>query len=68
LARHGTAISAWPSGGARLVFLAVLLGRCYEPDKVPLASSFPVTGTPQQKSPKNADEENRGNHQTFQTR
>ncbi len=42
LARHGTAISAWPPGSARLVFLAVLLGRCYEPIKVPLAPAFPV--------------------------
>jgi nitrogen regulatory protein P-II 1 len=44
LARPGTAISAWPSGSARLVFLAVLLSRCYEPNnnKVPVAPSFPV--------------------------
>ena len=69
LARHGTAISAWPPRNARLVFLAVLLGRCYEPNKVPLAPSFPVyRDTATKKSKKNDNEENRGNHQTFQTR
>jgi hypothetical protein len=69
LARHGTAISVWPPRNARLVFLAVLLGRCYEPNKVPLAPSFPVyRDTATKKSKKNDNEENRGNHQTFQTR
>jgi hypothetical protein len=56
--------------------LAVLLCRWYEPLKVPIERIFfPVyrdnatfIETAQQKSPKNANEENRGDYQAFQAR
>jgi hypothetical protein len=68
LARQGTAIPVCPrrrSGSFPWQFcLAGAMSRL----KCRLHASFRFTAIPQQKCPKNAHEENRGNYQTFQTR
>jgi hypothetical protein len=68
LGAPGDSHSGMPPAALGQFSLAVLLGRCYEPAKVPLARFFPVYRHTATKKPKNAHEENRGNYQTFQTR